>query len=114
MAKAGEYDLRVTILPRVLATQTANGEEPETWPGPGADYFAARDSLSAGEVITQGIRQATGAMKLRIKGRSITVSAADRLKKKVTGEVFAITGVWREKGETVLLCERVHQQPTGQ
>lgn len=115
MAKAGEYDLRITILPRVLAAQGDNGEEPESWPASGGkDYFAARDSLSAGEVITQGIRQSTGAMKLRVRGRAISVAAYDRLKVKHTGEAFAVTGVWRERDDTVILCERVHQQSVGQ
>jgi head-tail adaptor len=114
MAKAGEYDLRVTILPRVLAAKATSGEEVPSWPGPGNDYFAAREGLSAGETIAQGVAQATGSMKLRIRGRAIAVAAEDRLQKKATGELFNITGVWREKGETVILCERVHQQETGQ
>lgn len=109
MAKSGEFDLRVTILARVLADQGANGEEVESWPEPGSDYFAARDAITAGEDISQGIRQSTGGMKLRIKGRAITVSASDRLVKKATGEVFEIVGVAREKAETVLTCERVRQ-----
>lgn len=109
MAKAGEFDLRVTILPRVLASQSANGEEVESWPGPGTDYFAARDAVTAGEDISQGIRQSTGGLRLRIKGRAITVSAADRVTKKATGEVFEVVGVAREKAETVLTCERVRQ-----
>lgn len=109
MATAGEFDLRVTILPRVLADQAANGEEAESWPGPGTDYFAARDSVTAGEDISQGIRQSTGGMKVRIRGRAIPVAATDRLVKKATGEVFEVVGVAREKAETVLTCERVRQ-----
>lgn len=112
--KAGEYDLRVTILARVLAAALPSGEEVESWPGPGADYFAARDTLTAGETIAQGVRQSEGGMKLRIRGRAIPVNAADRLKKKATGELYAITGVWREKEDTVLLCERVQQQAVAQ
>lgn len=109
MAKAGAFDLRITILARSLATQAANGEEVESWPDPGTDYFAARDSVTAGEDIAQGIKQSTGGMRLRIKGRAITVSAADRVKKKATGELFEVVGVAREKEETVLTCERVRQ-----
>lgn len=111
---AGEYDLRVTIMPRVVGDQKASGEQPDTWPGPGRDYFAKRDALNAGETITQGIRQATGAMKLRIKGRAIAVQAEDRLRKKATGEWFHITGVARESDDTVVFCERVNPQPVGQ
>lgn len=114
MHEQGKYDLRVTVLPRVLAAQGANGEEIEAWPGPGADYFAARDTLSAGETISQGVRQASGAMKLRLRGRMISVAVVDRLKVTATGEVFAVTGVWRDRDDTVILCERAHEQPAGQ
>lgn len=110
----GQYDLRVTILPRVLATALPNNEQPASWPGPGRDYFAARDALNAGETIAQGVNQALGSMKLRIKGRAIPVNAYDRLKKKVTGELFHIVGVIRESEDTVILCDRVNPQPTGQ
>lgn len=114
MARAGEFDLRVTILTRQLAAQGDNGEEAESWPGPGTDYFAARDSVTAGEDIAQGIRQATGGLRLRIRGRAIPVAASDRLKKKATGEIYEVVGVAREKAETVLTCERVRDQETGQ
>lgn len=109
MAKVGQYDLRVTVLARVLAAQSQNGEEVESWPEPGTDYFAARDTITAGEDIAQGIRQSTGGMRLRIRGRAITVSASDRLVKKATGEVYDIVGVAREKEDTVLIVERVTQ-----
>lgn len=116
MAEQGKFSLRVTILPRVLAAKGANAEEPESWPGPGVDYFAARVNLNAGEVITQDIRQATGTIKLRIRGRAIAVSAEDRLQKKVSGELFHITGVVRDEAEdeTILTCERVNPQTTAQ
>jgi hypothetical protein len=114
MPKAGEYDLRVTILPRVLGDQATTGAEPESWPEPGTDYFAARLALSAGETIAQGVREGTGSMKLSIRGRTIGVSAADRLVKKATGEVYAVTGVSRDKTDTVITCERVNPQATGQ
>lgn len=114
METAGKYDLRVTILPRVLAAAGANNEEPESWPGPGSDYFAARVALSAGETIAQGVREPTGSMKLSIRGRAIAVSAADHLKKTATGEEYSVTGVWREKADTLIMCERTHQRTTGQ
>lgn len=110
----GRYDLRITILTRKLAEQAGNGELPESWPGPGRNYFAARDSITAGEDIAQGIRQSTGGMRVRIKGRAIPVSAADRVVKVATGEVFDVVGVAREKGETVITCERVRDQGAGQ
>lgn len=114
MPATGKYDLRVTILPAVLAAKGANGEEVPSWPGPGSDYFAARLALSAGETIAQGVREGTGTMKLTIRGRAIPVSASDHLRKKATGEEYAITGVWRESEDTVILCERYRPQPTGQ
>jgi head-tail adaptor len=114
MPVQGKYDLRVMILPRSLSAQGTNAEQVESWPATGAAYFAMRDGLSAGEIITQGIRQATGTMKLKIRGRHLSVSAADRVKVVATGEVYAITGLWREKDDTVLVCERAHQQTAGQ
>lgn len=114
MPRAGEYDLRITILSRVVGAKGANAEDVETWPGPGHDYFAARLALSAGETISQGVREGTGGMKLAIRGRAIAVTASDRVQKKATGELYAVTGVWREKEDTVLTCERVRPQSTGQ
>jgi head-tail adaptor len=114
---AGRYRLRVVVLTRTLAAQAANGEEAETFSDPAAgtnEYFAAVEALSGGEQILQGLRQSTGGMRLRIKGESIAVAASDRVKKKGTGEVFAVTGLWRNDGETVLNVERVAQQTTGQ
>ncbi len=113
---AGLYDLRIVVLTRELVDQADNGEEVETWPEPAAgenEYFAATDSLSAGETIAQGIRQSEGSMKLRIKGRSIPLSDADRIRKKVTGEVYAVRGMYRDKTDTVFMADRVHQQATG-
>lgn len=114
---AGKYDLRVTILVWSAGGQEANGEEPESWAEPAAgtgQYFAARDSLSAGESIVQGIRQATGLMKVRIKGRAIPVAATDRLRVNATGEAFGIVSVSRDKTDTILDCERVTRQAVGQ
>ena len=111
-SRAGQFDLRIVVLPRVLGAQGNNGEQVETWPDPAEgtnEYFAARDGITAGEDIAQGIRQSTGGMRLRIKGRSIAVTAMDRLRKKVTGEVFAVVGVARDKGETIVTVERVPQ-----
>ncbi|AMV30059.1 hypothetical protein VT84_37040 [Gemmata sp. SH-PL17] len=111
-SRAGQFDLRIVVLARVLNPQARNGEERETWPDPAPgtnEYFAARDAITSGEDIAQGIRQSTGGLKLRIKGRSIAVTASDRIRKKVTGEVFAVVGVAREKGETVVTVERVTQ-----
>ena len=115
-AKAAAFDLRIVVLTRVLGAATANNEQPESWPDPAAgtnEYFAARDALSSGETIVQGIRQSLGGMKLRIRGGSIPVTAMDRIRKKVTGEVFDVTGVSRERGETVITVERAAQS-TGQ
>jgi hypothetical protein len=116
-AKTGEYNLRVVILRRVLGDKQPNGALLETWPDEGDgsnEYFAARETMSAGETIVQGIRNSTSSMKLRIKGRAIAVDASDRLKKKATGELFEITAVSRDSGETVLTVERVRSQVTGQ
>lgn len=116
-AKTGRYNLRVVILRRVLGAKQPNGAHAETWPDPdpgSGEYFAARDSLTGGETILQGVRNATGTMKLRIKGRAIPVDASDRLRKKYTGEVYEITGVAREEADTVLTVERLRSQPVSQ
>ena len=114
----GLYNMRVMICARVAGSQsTASGEIPATWPDPAAgtnEYFACQDVLSGGEQIIQGMNQSTGVMRLRIKGRSIAVATEDRLKLKVTGELFHITGVMRENADTVLTCERVFQQTVEQ
>lgn len=114
MASTGKYRIRVVVLTRSLGLKGANGERAETWPTPSSgtnEYYAARDTLTAGETIAEGIRQTTGMMRLRIKGRAIAVTENDRLKIKATGEVFNVTGVAREFADTVLTVERAAQQP---
>lgn len=115
--RSGDYNLRVIVIRRVLGEKQANGEDVEDWPEPAAgasEYYAAVDALSAGEIIAQGFRHSLGFMKIRIKGRSIPIDAADRVKKKVTGEIYTVTGVAREDVDTVISCERLHQQVAGQ
>lgn len=114
---SGRYNLRIVVLARVPDDQTASGEIASTWPEPVAgtqEYFAARDALSGGETIAQGLNNSTGGMRLRIKGQSIAIEAGDRVKKKVTGELFNVSGVWRDDGETFVTVERVVQQTTKQ
>lgn len=113
-ARTGQYDLRVTILPCVYAAPGGNNESAPSWPGPGRDYSASRDTITAGEDIAQGIRQSTGGMRVRIKGGRIAVNAADRVRNKVTGELWEVVGVARERGETVLTLERARSQEAGQ
>lgn len=100
---------------RVLGAKQDNGEDAQSWPETGAQgYFAARETLTAGEDIMQGINNATGSMKLRIKGRAIPVDAFDRLKVKHTGELFHVVGVFRDGAETVVSVERLRSQTVGQ
>lgn len=113
MRRAGRYDLRVVILRRLRGAKQSNGAYAETWPDPDhgtGEYFAARDSLSSGEQIVQGLRNSTGGMRLRIKGRTIPVDARDRLRVKSTGEEYEVTGVHRDGIDTVLAVERVRGQ----
>lgn len=113
MRRTGRYDLRITILRRVQGEKGSNGAYAETWPDPDhgtGEYFAARDGLSAGEQIVQGIRNSTGAMKLRVKGRTIPVDARDRIRVKSTGEVFEVTGVYRDSTDTVINVDRMRGQ----
>lgn len=113
--RTGQYNLRIVVLRRVLGAKQDSGEDLQTWPEEGArGYFAAREALTAGEDILQGINNATGSMRLRIKGRSIEVAAYDRVKVKHTGELFEIAGVSRDGAETVLSVERLRSQTVGQ
>lgn len=114
---ADEYNLRFLVLPRVLAAQAVNGEKVESWPDPPATsqyYFAAREGMSGAEQIVQGLRMTTGALKVRIKGRTAAVLATGRMKNVATGEVFNVVGVYRDFAETVVNLERVTQQSTSQ
>mgnify|MGYP001606427434 CR=1 FL=1 len=114
---SGKYRFRVVVLVRSLAAPAANGEQVESWPDPGDgsnEYWAARDVLTASETIAQGVRQSSGHMKLRIKGRSIAVTAVDRLRMVATGEVFNVSSVAREVADTVITVERAAQQSTPQ
>lgn len=113
MARTGDYRFRVEILRRAVGAKGDNGADAETWAG-GTEYSAARDALTAGETIAQGVRQSTGFMKLRIKGRTVPVSAADRLTWVETGELFEVTGVERDVYDTVISVERYQGQTTGQ
>ena len=115
--KTGEYNLRIVVQRRVLGAKGANGEDTETWPDPDvgeSEYFAAREAMSAGETIVQGIRNSTGTMKLRIKGRAIPVDSLDRIKVKHTGEVYNVTATVRDWDSTVITVERYRSQTVGQ
>ena len=116
-AKTGRFNLRIRVLRRLPGSKGANGEVGETWPDPGAgvaEYGAARVSMSAGETIVQGIRNSTGSMNLRIKGRAVPVDARDRVKVVSTGELFEVTGCYRDEAETVLTVERLRSQSVQQ
>lgn len=114
-AKTGRFNLRVLVLRRSVGSRRANNEAVETWPEEGAlSYSAARVSMSAGETIVQGIRNSTGSMNLRIKGRAVPVDARDRVKVDATGEVFEVTGCYRDEAETVLTVERLRSQSVQQ
>lgn len=116
-SRTGAFNLRIVHLPVAYAAQAANGEEVPSWPDPPTilrEYYAAREAMSGGEQIVQGLRNSTGGMKLRIKGRSIRMNDADRVKNKYTGEVFHVTGIMRDTDSTILNVERVVQQTTGQ
>jgi head-tail adaptor len=116
MVATGRYRLRIVVLRRVAGAQGANGETAFTWPETPESkrYFAAEDALGAGETIVQGIRQSTGSKRLRIKGRSIAIAAVDRIKVVPGGELYDVTGVFRERADTVISVERVQPQSVGQ
>lgn len=115
-----KFNLPIEILPRVLATQGANGEQAESWPDPPAGgsqpYMAAQESITGGELISLGLRSATENMRLRIKGALVTVAVADRVKLTIPGDLHNVIGLTRDyaAGETVLTLERVRQQSAAQ
>lgn len=110
-----KYRLRIVVLPVARTRNEANNEDVEDWPERGGKpYFASRESLSGGEEIAQGLRQSTGGMSLRIRGRAIPISASDRVKIKATGELYSVTGVSRDDDETIVQIERVTGQETPQ
>src|ERR1700709_1817523 len=102
----GKFTLRFEHLPRVAGTTGATNETPDTWPAAAESYSGARESLSGGEQVVQGIRQSTGAMRRGVRGRKVPIRAVDRVRVKATGEVFNVTGVYRDEAETVLTVER--------
>lgn len=111
--KSGAFNLRIVVLRRVQGAKRANGEYAETWPDPdfgSGEYFAARDNLTSGEQIVQGLRNSTGGMRLRIKGRNIPVSAHDRIRVKKTGEEYEVVGAHEDGIDTVLTVERKRGQ----
>lgn len=110
----GKYKVRIQVLARQLAAAGANGERAESWPASGPAYSAARDALSAGETIAAGVSQGTGTAKLRVKGRSIPVADVDRVKVVATGEVYNVTGVYREAADTVITIVRAPAQTVPQ
>jgi hypothetical protein len=113
----GKYKLRFLILPRVLGSAGSNNEREETWPDPPATdvrFFAARETMTGGETIVQGLRMSTGGMKIRARGRAISITDKDRIKNVATGELWNVTGMYRDEDSTVLTIERVTQQATAQ
>jgi|GEM_PF-4949051 len=115
LAPTGKFTKRIVILPVDRESQGDNGEEIGRWPeGSGVSYFAAVESFGANEVVGQGQSHATGTKRLRIRGRAIAVTTADKVQDKVTGELFHVTGVAREDHDTILDVSRVVGQEVNQ
>lgn len=122
----GRFDLRIVVLRRVLGTPGTNNETPESWPDPdipaqaaaaalaGAKaYYAARDRIGGNEIVAQAIRQSSGSMRLRIKGRAIPIEAVDRIRVVATGKVYQVVSEpLRESAETVIDVEIVIPRET--
>lgn len=117
MVPSGQYRMRIVILTESRAAKGSNGEEIPSWPDPAegtGSYYAAIEQFAANEVIAQGQNHATGSKRLRIRGRRIAVTTNDRIRDKVTDEVFNVTGVVRDGMETVIDVSRVNSQETDQ
>lgn len=117
MVPSGQYRMRIVILTESRAAKGANGEEIPSWPDPEegtGSHYAAVEQFAANEVIAQGQNHATGSKRLRIRGRFLPVTVRDRIRDKVSGEVFNVTGVVRDGGETVIDVSRVNSQEADQ
>lgn len=92
----GDYREWVTILPRILASPDATGEEVESWPDPPADptRHAARFEAVSGGETAQAQRQTYRNLTLRFR-HEVPVEATDKLS--IDDETYAVTGVWRER-----------------
>jgi head-tail adaptor len=117
LESSGRFRKRIVILTVSRAAQGANGEEIGSWPDPDIgtnEYSAAVESFGANEIVAQGQAHAIGSKRLRIRGRSIAVTTADRIRDKVTGEVYAVSSVARDDWDTIIDVERVKGQETAQ
>ena len=114
MVPAGKFRKRIEVLTVSLAAQGTNAEKVESWPDPteGTNtYSAAVESFGANEVIAQGQNHSTGSKRLRIRGRAIAITTADRVRDKYTGEEFLVTGVARDDFDTIIdITRRVGQE----
>lgn len=89
---------RIQVLPRVLVTADATGEEVETWPDPDPpqEHWARMDTVSG--AAGDGELPRGGKDTLRLKFRhEIPLTPADRVRFKDRGTVYAIVGVWKER-----------------
>ncbi len=89
---AGRFRMRMEHSPGVARAKAANSEVAFDWPTVANTYSAAQDSFSANEIIGQGENHGTRLMRIRIRGRALGISGNDRLRDKVTGVSYRITG----------------------
>jgi hypothetical protein len=97
--RIGEYRDRIAILPRVLAGADAPGEEVDSWPDPRpAREHWARIEAPGGDESNENPRGSGNSATLRFR-TLVVLAAVDRVRIKETGDVYSVTGVWRERAE---------------
>lgn len=100
-SKLGDYTTKLVIQTRSTAAKDSLGEEVESW-ADGAEVWAKREWLSAGESSVDGGLKASGKRaRFTIHGKP-AVSMVDCVKIKATGEVFSIDSVLVEDFETIV------------
>ena len=100
-AKLGDYTTKLVIQTRSTAAKDALGEEVESWDD-GAEVWAKRDWLSAGESsVDGGLKASAKRARFTIHGKP-ALAMVDCLKIKSSGEVFSIDSILVEDFETIV------------
>lgn len=99
MAAPKQYRDRVAILPRVLASADATGEQVESWPDPNpAQEHWAEIETPNGSEASDTPKQSNNALRLRFR-HLVTLAAVDRVRLKESDDVWCVVGLWRERSE---------------
>lgn len=90
----------IEVLPRTLAAADAGGEEVASWPDPTpAQRHWARIESAGGSDSAAAPAGSGAGLQIRFR-HLVTVAAVDRVRVRETGDVYGVTGVWRERDES--------------